>query len=118
MPNKPRVISGTVSDGRVTFNQSTLVRARQPEELAFVAIDHEAGVYAWRTTPAKVKAAEHEQHHGYSRQIGPVDPKNPPPFLGRTSFTPKKQIPAVLWHRLRTARTNGLKKAAEEFLGV
>lgn len=120
MPDEPRLVTSTIdTQGRVTFNQVTQVQAANPpEEIVLVAVLPDEGLYVWRRPHDDVDAQAHEQHAGYSRQVGPIDPKHPPPWLGAPTIVASGDIEPALWEPITSARTNTLKKLVKAALGL
>ncbi len=114
-----RLVTGTVKSGRVSFNQVTLLTwSTDPAEIVLFAIDPGQGIYVWHRKFAEVDARAHTQAAKYSRTIGTFDPQHPPEYLGPPKFTPRDGIDNAVWTLFLTARTNALKKAAKEYLGL
>lgn len=120
MTDDPRLVAGTINArGRVTFNQVTQVQATDlPEEIVLVAVLPNEGLYVWRLPHEDVDVEAHEQHAGYSRQVGPIDPNHPPPWLGAPAIVGSGDIDPALWKQITSARTNTLKKLVGRALGL
>jgi hypothetical protein len=120
MTEDPRVVVGSLdSNGRATFNQVTQLQAMtQPQEIILVAVDPDTGLYVWRRSHAEVDAHAHDQHPGYSRQLRPVEPQNPPGWLGAPEFMPASDLDAAVWANILSARTNTLKARVMVALGL
>jgi hypothetical protein len=113
-------VASTVSaNGRATFNQVTQLRAPNPDEIVLAAVVPSEGIYVWRHAHTDVDAHAHDQHTGYSRQLGPIDTKNPPAWLGAPEIVPIDDIDPTLWRKITTtARTNTLKKSVAKALAL
>jgi hypothetical protein len=112
-----RVVSRRVADGRVTFNQVTLVQQPAPSGVLLVAIDLAAGLYVWLKPHDEVDARAHDQAPGYSRGLPAIDPLNPPAWLGQPVFIPSTDIDAPEWEVFTTAQTMTLNRAVRELFG-
>ena len=120
MIDEPRLVVSTINaQGRVTFNQVTQVQAADhPEEIVLVAVLPAEGLYVWRRPHGDVDGQAHPQHSGYSRQVGPIDPKHPPTWLGAPKIVASGDIDPARWHEITSARTNTLKKLVGTAVGL
>jgi hypothetical protein len=120
MADDPRLVVSTINaKGRATFNQVTQIRAADhPEMIVLVAVLPGEGLYVWRHAHVDIDAHAHEQHAGYSRQVGPIDPKRPPSWLGAPTIVASADLDSTLWGQIVAARTNTLKKLVGTVLGI
>jgi hypothetical protein len=113
-----RVVSRTLdANGRVTFNQVTMVREPPPPGVLLVAIDPASGLYVWLKPHAEVDPHTQDQHPGYSRLLPAIDPLNPPPYLGDPVFVPAAIVDPADWQIITSAHTMALNRAVRALFG-
>jgi len=105
-----RIVTATVRDGRVGFNQVVMEQEEhQPAGVFLAAWDQDRGVYAWMRGQADVEKHSTVQAAGYSRCIGSFALDAPPQWLGEPTFLPKELFDP--WEDVEQLSTNA-KRAA------
>ena len=109
-PTTTRIVTATVSGGRVAFNQ--VVMEQDPNPPAGVLLagwDQAAGVYIWRCAQEKIARHSAEQARGYSRCVPGFSVRTPPFWLGPPTFYSKTAFAS--WPTVDGLATNA-KRAA------
>jgi hypothetical protein len=105
-----RVVTATVKDGRVGFNQVVMEQeTHRPAGVFLAAWDQERGVYSWMRGQTDVENHSIVQAPGYSRCIGSFALGSPPTWLGEPTFLPKELFDP--WENVEQLSTNA-KRAA------
>jgi hypothetical protein len=105
-----RVVTATVKDGRVGFNQVVMEQDQtKPTGVFLAARDPAVGVYFWLRAQADVETHSTSQAPGYSRAIPAFALVAPPAWLGVPMFLPKELFDD--WDAVDELATNA-KRAA------
>lgn len=111
-----RVITLTVKNGRVSFNQVVMEQQQPPPGLLLIAVDPDAGLYVWMKSHDAVAPHTVAQAAGYSRALPPIDIDAPPSFLGDPVFFSKESIDG--WDEIVDGRTNTLNREVRKLFGI
>ncbi len=111
-----RLISRTVDNGRVSFNQVVMDQQEPPAGIMLVAIDPDAGLYVWLRPHDSLAEHTIAQAPGYSQMLPPFAIEDPPDYLGPPVFFPKETIAG--WDEIAGKQTNTLNRAIRDLFGV
>ncbi len=111
-----RLISRTIEDGKVRFNQASYLKKPNEPGKVLVAIDPDAGMYVWFPTHAEVEQHLTGGQTGYARHLLPMDVTTP--FFAGGHFVSANSISAGIWKDLLKRQTGAKKKAVARVLGL
>jgi hypothetical protein len=112
-----RVVTSTVKNGRVSFNQVVLEQSPAPSGILFAAVDLDFGIHLWLRPQPLVAAVTVAQAPGYSKMLPGFDLASPPPELGSSVSIPRSAIDSATWGQVGAAHTNTLNKLVRELFG-
>lgn len=112
-----RVVTSTVKNGRVGFNQVVLGTVDPtPAGVLMAGYDPDHGVHLWFKSQEDVEANAKPQHgdSGYSFYVGRFSLDDPPPWLGKPIFLAKEGF--TDWPDIEALNTNAKRAAIIEIL--
>lgn len=105
-----RIVTATVKDGRVGFNQVVKLKDEsQPAGVLMAGWDPDEGVYIWLKGHDDVTEHASGQHGGYSLGVGRFSVETPPDWLGAPTLLSKEVFEP--WPDIKALNTNA-KRAA------
>lgn len=112
-----RIVTATINDGNVSFNQVVLEQAaEQPAGVLLAGWEQDTGVYIWLRSQKDIADHSTVQAPLYSRCIGKFSVDDPPAWLGHPTFLPKGMFDP--WENVSGLETNTKRAAIIEALNT
>jgi hypothetical protein len=111
-----RLISRTVAQGKVQFNQVFYEGKSNAAGKFLVAIDPDAGMHVWLRTHDELLPYATTGQVGYAKHLRPIDIAAP--YIGPSVFVDAASLPKGVWADLLSANTGAKQKAVARVFGL